>query len=68
MAEFYANLRKGRIDYLCHTEERRGALLISSRVTGRIKYVPKEKTELVTFLKIENLCRFNGVGFSYFCK
>lgn len=53
MAEFYANLRKGRIDYLCHTEERRGALLISSRVTGRIKYVPKEKTELVTFLKIE---------------
>lgn len=68
MAEFHANLGKGRTNFLCHTEERRGALLTPSRVTGRIEYVPKEKTELVTFLKTENLCRSDGVGFSYFCK
>lgn len=53
----YANLRNGRTDFLCHTEERGGALLIPSRVIGRTECVPKEKAELVTFLKIENLCR-----------
>lgn len=68
MAKFYDNLRKGRTDFLCHTEERRGALLTPYRVTGRTESVPKEKTELVTFLKIENLCRSYGVGVSYFCK
>lgn len=48
--------------------ERKGALLLPSRVTERIAYVPKEKAELVTFLEIEILCRSDGIEFSYFCK